>query len=213
MQRNTNIYNSNHPLIHIWVNHICYTKTTKNELIKLVYQTSLWLLFEMMRKYVNRTHLYIKYFNCINEIDLLTGKQAYTVISDIKLMQLITQDIYFFMPDCHIHPVYIYQIHQKWEINSHINLTPSRLIANQNIIIIEPYLEKERTILLINLIHKNIISISQINICCIICPTETLQFINKHYPKINIYTAKITHNYQKQNIYPFWNILYDNYIH
>lgn len=202
-----NLYSSNHPLIQIWVSHICYTEVSDYELIKIVQKISICLIFEIMRKSISLNTLYIKQLHYITKIHLLPSQLSYIIISDVHSMHIIDQDTFFLIPECILHSVYFYKNNNAWAIKYMFNNVSKDLFLNKKIIVFEPYLDKARTTLLISCITKYTKCIDQIQICCIICPIDVLQFINKSYSNITIYTAKVIDNNQSQSIKHFWKAL------
>lgn len=211
-KKNLNIYNCNHPLIQIWVSHICYTQIFDYEIIKLITNISQYILFETIRKSIYINNLYIKQFHGTAIINLFPQKLSHTIIGDFKLMHIISKNILFLIPKCSLHSVRIYQDNNQLEIDTMLNAASRSILLNHQIIIFEQYLDKDRIILLINSLIKYIKSINQIQICCIICSTDVLQFINKNYSNIKIYTAKILDINQQRYINPFWKVIYKNHI-
>nr|YP_009296490.1 uracil phosphoribosyltransferase [Thorea hispida]AOM65425.1 uracil phosphoribosyltransferase [Thorea hispida]ARX95795.1 uracil phosphoribosyltransferase or UMP pyrophosphorylase [Thorea hispida]UNJ79085.1 uracil phosphoribosyltransferase [Thorea hispida] len=206
------IYSSSHPLIQIWVSHICYTQILDYEIIKVITNISHWLLFETTRKSIFISNLYIKQFHCTAKIKLFPRTLSHIIISDFQLMHIIGKDILLLVPKCTLHSVHIYKYNNQLEINTMFQKTFKSISLDNPVIIFEQYLDINRIILLIDSIIKYIKSIKQIKICCIISSTDALQFINKNYSDIKIYTAKIINNDEYKYINPFWKVIYKDQI-
>lgn len=184
-----NIYIISHPLIQILTTKIISHKSVYSN-IPNVYKNyqylGILLIYEILRKWINISNIYIKKLDYIHEMSIIDNEQKNYVITNIIDNYHMITDIHQIFPQTELQHININNI-KSWEkINIHdIN-------SKTNLIILENFLNNENILSLIDYINKiHKINHDCIKIACITCTNKILEKISIEYTDLNIYTTKI----------------------
>jgi len=184
-----NIYIISHPLIKILTtgiisyesNHSKITSRYKNH-----QYLGILLIYEILRKWIKISNIYIKKLDYIHEISIIDNDQKNYIITNIIDNYHTITEIEKLFPQTELKHININNL-QSWE---KINI--QYINSKTNLIILENFLNNENILNLIhyiNTIHK--INHSCIKIACITCTNKILEKISTRYTDLNIYTTKI----------------------
>lgn len=173
-----NIYLLTHPIIQILSN---YTREQENESMYYIksQQLGLFIIYEIVRKWVKIQQLYIKKINHIREISITNPNDSYSIVTDLTKSHHIINAVGNILPNTKF--IHINSIEEQE--NTH---------TNEKIILFEKFLCNYKIIESIEYLlkHKQI-NINDIKVACIICNNKVLDQIGNKYPNLEIYTTKI----------------------
>nr|YP_009244361.1 uracil phosphoribosyltransferase or UMP pyrophosphorylase [Gelidium vagum]AMK96603.1 uracil phosphoribosyltransferase or UMP pyrophosphorylase [Gelidium vagum] len=176
-----NIYLLNHPFIQVLSNYITEKEKHNNFIYYLKsQQLGSFLIYEVLRKCMHLKDVYIKKINYIQEIKVNYPLQSYSIISDLTTSHHIITNAAKLLP------------YTTFECINNINDKVSYK-NNEKIIFFEKFLCNYKAIKSIDYLVKNKkININQMKVACIICNNKVLSQIGEKYPRLEIYTTKIT---------------------
>nr|QCI04238.1 hypothetical protein [Anotrichium furcellatum] len=184
-----NIYTISHPIIKL---------LTDNKISNGIYEKfqtnndkyiTLFLIYEISRKWIKINHIYIKQFNYIKEITILNHREKYFLCTYISKNYNILPEIKMLIPQIEIvdteNNLEIFKKNFQQKIKDFIN-------KDIQILIFEKTLLDSCIINVLNyLTISEYIPIQHINIACIYCNHQTLNIIGNQYSQLKIYTTKI----------------------
>lgn len=181
-----NIYVLSHPIIQIF-NKSFINSTIKEQNYKKS-KIIIFLLYEILRKIIKITNIYIHKIDYVQQFSTMDYKQKNYIITDIIENLDILTDISEMFPQTEIKH---FNINNKNQWNGQ-NL--NNINDHTNIIILEKSLEAHKIIQLIKYLNEiKQIQEKQITITCITCTNKVLEKISKYYNDINIYTTYISY--------------------
>lgn len=150
-------------------------------------QLNLFLIYEVLRKYIQTQNIYVKNLKYTKEICIFYPKESYLFLTDIEDCGSVINNIKIMIPQVNlIHTVFNNKVKEYVE-NRIVNI-----VNKQNIIIMEKLLNNLSIIQLLDyLITNRKININTIKIICIACTNKILEVISNKYPSLKIYTTKI----------------------
>nr|YP_009546623.1 uracil phosphoribosyltransferase or UMP pyrophosphorylase [Gelidium kathyanniae]AYO27971.1 uracil phosphoribosyltransferase or UMP pyrophosphorylase [Gelidium kathyanniae] len=176
-----NIYLLTHPFIQALSNYIVEQEEQNNFIYYLKsQQLGSFLIYEVIRKWLNLQNVYIKKINYIQQLKVNYPLESYSIISDLTTSHHIITNAAKLLP---------YTTFKEIKhIDKQVNYR-----KDEKIIFFEKSLCNYNTIKSIDyLIEHKHISINQMKVACIICNNKVLDQIGKKYPRLEIYTTKIT---------------------
>lgn len=186
------IYVISHPIIKIFKQNIC--KNNNN-----VYKTSieeqneskimLFLIYEILRKLINITNIYVHKLNHIQHSSIIDSQQKNYIITNMVENFNLLANIHTTFPQIQIAHYDLYKNEAfKTKNKNEIN-------HKTNIIIIEKFLVEDNIINILTDMKNDIkVTEKQITIACITCTNQILEKISKYYNNITLYTTSIIYN-------------------
>lgn len=184
-----NIYVISHPIIQIFKQNI--DKNNKKQSIEDNNESKiiLFLIYEILRKLIKITNIYVHKLNYIKQISIMDYQQKNYIITNIVDNFNLLAIIYNTFPQINITHCNINK-NEKWYKKNKHNLN-----QKTNIIIIEKFLVEDNIINIIQDATNDIkITERQITIACITCTNQILEKISKYYNNITLYTTGIIYN-------------------
>nr|YP_010904371.1 hypothetical protein REQ04_pgp005 [Catenella fusiformis]WCH57622.1 hypothetical protein [Catenella fusiformis] len=183
-----NIYLISHPIINKLSTEIIYSTSKDNCIHTHTYsQLNLFLIYEVLRRYIKIQNIYVKHLKYTKEICIFYPKESYLFLANIEEYGSTITNIKTIIPKVHvIHTIF------NSKIKEYIQNSITNIIKKQKIIIIEKLLDNFSIIQLLDyLIIDNNINIDTVKIVCIACTNNILEIIGNKYPSLKIYTTKI----------------------
>nr|YP_009396506.1 uracil phosphoribosyltransferase [Polysiphonia scopulorum]ARW65692.1 uracil phosphoribosyltransferase [Polysiphonia scopulorum] len=182
-----NIYKISHPIIQLILNDI-KNHNKKNEKNYYYKYIGFLIIYEMLRKYIQTKHIYIKLIDNVKSVTVHNCRKRYLILTDISKTYDMIADVKVILPNIEVINVNYKNLEEIEYSIKNLQITEQET----NIFIIDKITISENIIKLITYLnHKHYISISNITIGCITCYHETLNQISNHYPELNIYTTDI----------------------
>nr|YP_009295228.1 uracil phosphoribosyltransferase [Dasya binghamiae]AOH77240.1 uracil phosphoribosyltransferase [Dasya binghamiae] len=183
-----NIYLISHPIIKLLSRSIITSQINQEKYDYNSKYIGLFLMYEIMRKYIKIKPIYIKQISYTKEIYMLNKNQEYYVITNLLNTYQTIGELQILIPNIKI--LHIDNNKQLFDIN--IIKKINTLNKNIHIIIFDNILQKSWIIELIEqLTNENNIYITDIHIACIACYNQLLEKLGQKYPSLNLYTTKI----------------------
>nr|YP_010155939.1 uracil phosphoribosyltransferase [Cumathamnion serrulatum]QQY85326.1 uracil phosphoribosyltransferase [Cumathamnion serrulatum] len=183
-----NIYLISHPIIKLLSKSFISTQINETQNNYKYKYISLFLFYEMMRKYLQIKIIYVKKVSYIETFYLLESNKEYYIITNLLNTYNAIGEIKILMPNITILNINS-QAQLLYRDIKGINKSTNKM---KRIIILENILDQQSIIELITiLIKENNIYIENIHIICITCYNQILDKLGKKYPKLNIYTTQI----------------------
>nr|YP_009391544.1 uracil phosphoribosyltransferase [Platysiphonia delicata]ARW59688.1 uracil phosphoribosyltransferase [Platysiphonia delicata] len=174
-----NIYLISHPLIKTLSNSITDFNENKNYNHNKYKYLGLFLFYEMFRKHINIYKIYIKAISNIKQVNLLSSKKDYYIITDLLNTYNVIGEIKSLVPEIQV-------LNYKQEIKFNKNE------LSKQIILLEILLDNKKIIDLISLlIEEYNINENDILVACIASKNEVLKKMGEMFPNLKIYTTKI----------------------
>nr|YP_010484944.1 uracil phosphoribosyltransferase [Hypnea cervicornis]UVW80638.1 uracil phosphoribosyltransferase [Hypnea cervicornis] len=187
-----NIYIISHPIITILSTQIIYSLSKNNKINEPIYdEINFLLIYELLRKWIKVTNIYIKDINQIKEISIFNPKESYTLFTNLEKCYNIINHLKILIPKLSL--IHINTCKDKNNnAKIYFNSNQEQYLRNNKIIIVEKILNNNSIINFVNeLINDYKIHITSIKIICIVCNKKVLEVINKKYSNLEIYTTKI----------------------
>jgi len=191
-----NIYIISNPISELLSNSIYRIKDNKYSQYSDKYKyISLFLIYEIFRKYLKIQKVYIKYAYSIKDLYTTYPKKKNFILTNISQTYKMLTDVTNIIPNIEIINIEYNKINELSIIEAENIIN---MYHNPNILILEEILNSESTIKLLKYLDKKTsISLEEINIACIGCYHEILNKINNIYPQLKIYTTQIIYNSYK----------------
>lgn len=181
------VYTVKHPLVMNWTNYLLHNELTISDQFEIINKIGISLIYEATRKTIQINKLYLKEINDVVEVNILPNNINYLVFTDIYFAQILSQNIINLIPNSKVYSIS--------NLNNNIFLQSQILQNNEHThsILIKHDLDQVTIVKEINQILKKFphINIKNIQVCCFMCKTSTLQFLGNTYPTLNIYTTQI----------------------
>nr|YP_010902776.1 hypothetical protein REP55_pgp005 [Hypnea nidulans]WCH54631.1 hypothetical protein [Hypnea nidulans] len=186
-----NIYIISHPIISILSTQIIYSLSKNNKTNEPVYdEINFLLIYELLRKWIKVTNIYIKDINQIKEISVFNPKESYILFTNLEKCYNIIIHLKTLIPKLSLVHINTYKDNNNNKI--YFNSNREQYFINNKIIIVEKILNNNSIIDFVHeLINDYKIQITSIKIICIVCNQKVLEIINKRYSNLEIYTTKI----------------------
>lgn len=184
-----NIYQISHPAVRIMVTYI--EESRMNKVIHKHYYKYLGLLliYEMLRRYIKTTQIYIKLLDEIKNLSMTNTKEKYVLFTNISYTYNMLTDIEIIFP--HLTIININYKNPETIYSSTKNLKID--LNNANVFILEKFTESIEVLNLLKYLRSREDVLSErINIACITSNNEILEKIGREYPQLKMYTVKIT---------------------
>jgi len=183
-----NIYKVSHPIIKIMLTYI-----EKNSINREVYQhyykyIGLLLTYEMLRKHIKTTEIYIKLLEKVKEFSMTSNQERHVILTNINNTYNMLADIEVIFPR-----LIILHINYKNTLTIEESIKDLKIdLKNANIFVLEKFTENEEIINLLRYLKKiKHVPSDRISIGCMKIHHHILQKIGNDYPKLKMYTVKI----------------------
>nr|QCI05112.1 Uracil phosphoribosyltransferase [Centroceras clavulatum] len=181
-----NIYILSHPIIQIFNKNIINSKKIKEKTDQS--KITIFLLYEILRKIVKITNIYIYKMNYLQQFSVMDCEQKNYIVTDIVNNLNMLTEVSNTFPQTEIKH-FSFNYENEWNLENFNNINDKT-----NIIILEKFLESNNILKLIKYFKEiKKIQEKQITITCITCSNQVLEKISQYYNDINIYTTHISY--------------------
>lgn len=183
------VYTVKHPLVMNWTSYLLHNELTTSDKFDIINKIGISLIYEATRKTTKINNLYLKEIHRIVEVNLLPYPINFFIFIDLHLAPILSKNIIDIIPQSEICTI-SNEIHES-NIFTLPKTSPSN--AHAQIILIKYNIDTTKTIQEINqliALYPNI-KLQDIQLCCFMCKTSTLQCLGNTYPSLNIYTTQI----------------------